>query len=152
MFTTIALVLTAALVLAVFIRLKKQNDTLKHLKQTQLNIRRKLEYLEETFGQEVAALNYEFQKQSDTLRFAGDMTFKEALAANPRVEEVMIAMHVGGCPDCAVSLDETLAHGAAKNSVDVEEFLIALNNLPAHDTNGQPEKPAQSHPKLNILP
>jgi len=152
MFITISLILTAALGSALFIVLKKQNDLLKHLKETQLHIRRKLEYLEEKFEQDVAALNYRFQKQNGTLRFPGDMTFEQALESNPKVEEIMMAMHVGGCPDCAVSMDETLAHGAARNGVAVEDFLIALNNLPQQDDNGQKSSDSsESHPKLKII-
>lgn len=152
MIVVIALILTAGLVSALLIILKKQNESLQHLKETQLKIRRKLEYLEETFGQDVAALNYQFQKQNGTLRFPGDMTFEQALESEPKVEEVMMAMHVGGCPDCAVSMDETLARGAARNGVDVEEFLIALNNLPRQDDNGHHSREApESHPKLKII-
>ncbi len=77
-----------------------------------------------------ARARYEALKQAGRLRFHEKMTFREALAINPNVEQAMVTLHVGGCPDCAVDLDETLAYGAAKNGMDVEAFLIALNNLP----------------------
>lgn len=121
-----------AVIGAVFqhIKSKQLSAKVESLRQSLSRQTRKLEFVEEKLQQDLSRLNYEFKKETGHLRFTKDMTFQEALALNPKVEEVMGAMHVGGCPDCAVDLSETLAYGAAKNSVDVEEFLLALNNLP----------------------
>lgn len=112
--------------------------------------RRKLEFVEETLKQEIAKLRYGLKKNTGQLTFHGDMTFKEALAINPRVQEIMGEMHVGGCPDCAVDLKQTLAYGAAINNVGVEDFLVALNDLPeSKSATNKPEK--SQHPELVIL-
>ncbi len=118
--------------------------------QSLTRTRRKLEFVEETLGQEIAKLRYGLKKNTGQLTFHGDMTFKEALAINPRVQEIMGEMHVGGCPDCAVDLKQTLAYGAAINNVGVEDFLVALNDLP--ESKSATNKPDKSqHPELVIL-
>ncbi len=108
---------------------------------------RKLELLEENLSQSLAKARYEFRKQRNELKFHAEMTFREALALNPDVQQIMNKMHVGGCPDCAVELDQTLGYGAASNAVGVEAFLVALNNL--DDPRTTPEtSPASSALKL----
>jgi len=101
---------------------------------------RKLEFVENSVTQDIAKLNFELKKYQGDLTFHADMTFSEALAVNVRVQDVMNEMHVGGCPDCKVELNQTLAYGAAINSVSPEAFLIALNNLEA--PANQPKQPS----------
>ncbi len=113
-----------------FVQSRHLAARLERLRDSFDRFRRQSEAEQERLRQDTARLNYALKKQSGTLRFHENMTFREALAINPKVEEVMASLHVGGCPDCAVDLNETLAYGAAKNAVDVEAFLIALNNLP----------------------
>ncbi len=114
-------------------RVTKLSSKLTVMRDSHYRNSQKWSHLEETTRQSLAKLNYELKKQTGQLKFHKDMTFKDALQINPKVEEVMATMHVGGCPDCAVDLNETLEYGAAKNSVNIEQFLIELNNLPEPD-------------------
>ncbi len=144
-----------ALAYAVFnyFKIKKVSAKLNLVSDSHYRHTRHQSYFEEKTLQEVARLKYEMKKAAGQLPFHKKMTFKEALAINPKVEEVMGSMHVGGCPDCAVDLNETLEYGAAKNNVDMEEFLIALNNLPEPEENSERKYNSnfQNHPGLKIV-
>ncbi|MCH9007597.1 hypothetical protein IIA29_06260 [candidate division KSB1 bacterium] len=150
-FSLFALALVSFLVVAILAWwIRKLSARLESTTQSLTRTRRKLEFVEETLGQEIAKLRYGLKKNTGQLTFHGDMTFKEALAINPRVQEIMGEMHVGGCPDCAVDLKQTLAYGAAINNVGVEDFLVALNDLP--ESKSATNKPDKSqHPELVIL-
>lgn len=150
-FSLFALALVSFLVVAILAWwIRKLSARLESTTQSLTRTRRKLEFVEETLGQEIAKLRYGLKKNTGQLTFHGDMTFKEALAINPRVQEIMGEMHVGGCPDCAVDLKQTLAYGAAINNVGVEDFLVALNDLPASKSaTNKPDK--SQHPELVIL-
>jgi len=150
-FSLFALALVSFLVVAILAWwIRKLSARLESMTQSLTRTRRKLEFVEETLGQEIAKLRYGLKKNTGQLTFHGDMTFKEALAINPRVQEIMGEMHVGGCPDCAVDLKQTLAYGAAINNVGVEDFLVALNDLP--ESKSATNKPDKSqHPELVIL-
>lgn len=150
-FSLFALTLVSFLVVAILAWwIRKLSARLESMTQSLTRTRRKLEFVEETLGQEIAKLRYGLKKNTGQLTFHGDMTFKEALAINPRVQEIMGEMHVGGCPDCAVDLKQTLAYGAAINNVGVEDFLVALNDLP--ESKSATNKPDKSqHPELVIL-
>lgn len=150
-FSLFALALVSFLVVAILAWwIRKLSARLESMTQSLTRTRRKLEFVEETLGQEIAKLRYGLKKNTGQLTFHGDMTFKESLAINPRVQEIMGEMHVGGCPDCAVDLKQTLAYGAAINNVGVEDFLVALNDLP--ESKSATNKPDKSqHPELVIL-
>ncbi|MCZ6818266.1 MAG: hypothetical protein O7G31_02080 [Calditrichaeota bacterium] len=150
-FSLFALALVSFLVVAILAWwIRKLSARLESTTQSLTRTRRKLEFVEETLRQEIAKLRYGLKKNTGQLTFHGDMTFKEALAINPRVQEIMGEMHVGGCPDCAVDLKQTLAYGAAINNVGVEDFLVALNDLP--ESKSATNKPDKSqHPELVIL-
>ncbi|NIR50816.1 hypothetical protein GWO43_19625 [candidate division KSB1 bacterium] len=149
------IIATAAIAYALInqVRLKKLSHKLALLRESYDRHRTHRTKSEEETQQKLARLNYELKKQNGSLKFHKDMTFHEALTVNPKVEEVMGSMHVGGCPDCAVDLNEILAYGAAKNSVDVEEFLIALNNLPEPEESETMGKigPDEKHPELKVV-
>lgn len=140
----------AALAYAVYnhFQTKKLSARCERLSDSLSRTIRKLELVEHTLSDDIAALRYDIKKQQGKLVFHEDMTFKEALDINPRVQEVMNEMHVGGCPDCAVDTNQTLAYGAAINSVDVRKFLVALNNLPMPEQNKRDK--AESS-KLKVL-
>jgi GrpB-like predicted nucleotidyltransferase (UPF0157 family) len=145
-----------AMIYAVFNHIKARGleTKLARLRESYDRHRSRYERFEEKARQDLAQVNYEQKKQAGKLRFHRKMTFREALAVNPKVEEVMGALHIGGCPDCAVDLNETLEYGAAKNSVDIEEFLIALNNLPESEyetVSKQFAQEAQEPPELKVI-
>jgi hypothetical protein len=130
-------------------KIKKVTDKLNLVSDSHYLHTRHQSNFEEKTLQEIARVKYEIKKAAGKLTFHEKMTFKEALAINPKVEEVMGSMHVGGCPDCAVDLNETLEYGAAKNNVGVEEFLIALNNLPELEETEKIN--SKSHSALKIV-
>ena len=62
-------------------------------------------------------------------RFSGDMTVEAALSLDPRARWVLAAYHVGGCGNCAMSDQETLAELAAGYKIEVARLLDDLNSL-----------------------
>lgn len=122
------------------VRVRRLNAGLKRISDSHARAVRKMEFIEDTLAGDIAKLKFDLKNYHGDLTFKSDMTFRQALAVNPKVQNVMNEMHVGGCPDCRVELDQTLAQGAAVNSVSPEAFLVRLNNLEAPVS--QPKQPA----------
>ncbi|RMF67918.1 MAG: hypothetical protein D6743_04140 [Calditrichaeota bacterium] len=143
-------VAVAALAVACYtlVKLRKLTRGHRQLQASHSRALGNLNRLEENLTKRVNRLNYALREQSGRLRFREEMTFEQALAIDPRVEEVMAEMHVGGCPDCAVDVHETLAAGAARNGVNVLDFLSALNALSESEELVQPKN---GHAELRVL-
>ena len=62
-------------------------------------------------------------------RFVPEMTVDAALALHPSARWVFAAYHIGGCAQCAISTEETLAEVATGYELPLERMLADLNAL-----------------------
>ncbi|HUP44558.1 MAG TPA: disulfide oxidoreductase [Thermoanaerobaculia bacterium] len=62
-------------------------------------------------------------------QFQPDMTVDEALAFHPAARWVFAAYHLGGCTNCGVSSEETLAQVAEGYGLPLRKLLGDLNSL-----------------------
>lgn len=63
-------------------------------------------------------------------QFNKDMTFAQAMQANPETVKVLRKFNLG-CVGCMGAQNETLEQGAAAHGIDVNELLKELNALNA---------------------
>ncbi len=63
------------------------------------------------------------------LRFEADMTVGEAMSLHPSARWVFAAYHLGGCSNCAVSNEETLAQVAEGYGLPLNKLMDDLNAL-----------------------
>lgn len=61
--------------------------------------------------------------------FVPEMTVGEALASHPAARWVFAAYHIGGCSECAMSEEETLAQLAEGYGLPLEKLIRDLNTL-----------------------
>jgi len=61
--------------------------------------------------------------------FVPEMTVGEALASHPAARWVFAAYHIGGCSQCAMSEEETLAQLAEGYGLPLEKLISDLNTL-----------------------
>jgi hybrid cluster-associated redox disulfide protein len=61
--------------------------------------------------------------------FVPEMTVGEALASHPAARWVFAAYHIGGCSQCAMSEEETLAQLAEGYGLSLEKLIRDLNTL-----------------------
>ena len=61
--------------------------------------------------------------------FVPDMTVGAALAFHPAARWVFAAYHIGGCSQCAMSEEETLAQLAEAYGLPLEKLIRDLNSL-----------------------
>jgi hybrid cluster-associated redox disulfide protein len=62
-------------------------------------------------------------------KFEAETTVGEALARHPAARWVFAAYHLGGCSNCAVSNEETLAQVAEGYGLPLKKLLADLNSL-----------------------
>lgn len=62
-------------------------------------------------------------------RFDAEMTVGEVLSLHPAARWVLAAYHLGGCSNCAVSTEETLAQVAEGYGLPLKKLLNDLNSL-----------------------
>jgi hypothetical protein len=89
--------------------------------------------LREESAASMAELRVALNRQAGSLRFAPEMSLREAQLIHPQVHEVLAGFHLGGCESCAVEPDDTLAEICAAKGVPMEQLLGTLNLLVAGD-------------------
>jgi hypothetical protein len=62
-------------------------------------------------------------------RFSEEMTVGEALLLDARARWVLAAYHIGGCSQCAISVEVTLAQLAQGYGIELGKLLADLNSL-----------------------
>lgn len=62
-------------------------------------------------------------------QFAPEMTVGEALEFHPGARWVFAAYHIGGCSQCAMSEEETLAQVAQGYGLPLDKLIRDLNSL-----------------------
>jgi hypothetical protein len=88
--------------------------------------------LREEVADGMARLRVDMMKGEGEVRFRPEMTVREAKMVHGQAEEVLAGYHLGGCDDCAVESDETLAQICAAHGVDEQGLLANLNTLLAN--------------------
>jgi hypothetical protein len=63
------------------------------------------------------------------VEFSTSMTVREARRLHPQTEQVLAAFHLGGCSNCAVDPDVTLAEAVRERGIDAVQLLASLNQL-----------------------
>lgn len=106
-------------------RLERLSSTLYETRQEQRQQDRAIQ-------NQVAALDVQMQKMSGDIRFDPDAPLTELFAREPRAQNVLAAFHIGGCADCAVDENESLAEAVRARGADLNKVMTALNTLPAN--------------------
>lgn len=85
--------------------------------------------LREELAESKAALHVELMQRTGTVRFAPEMTVREATRIHPQVQQILAGFHLGGCDSCAVEPDETLAQICQEKGISEDSLLGTLNLL-----------------------
>ena len=75
-----------------------------------------------------AQMRHEMLRRVDD-RFVPTMTVREATLLHPRAAQVLAGFHLGGCDNCAVEPDDTLAALCGRRGVAEGVLLANLNSL-----------------------
>lgn len=73
-------------------------------------------------------LRFEIRKAAGLVRFEPSTTIAEIQANHPQGEQILASFHMGGCHNCAVSPDETIAGACQRLNVSETALLSALRN------------------------
>lgn len=96
-----------------------------------------LRQMEDELKQTAAALRVEIMQQAGTVRFTPGTTVREATFIHPQATQMLASFHVGGCSNCAVGPDATLAEVCEEKGVDIDALLTNLNLLAQASNGGQ---------------
>jgi hypothetical protein len=89
-------------------------------------------------------------QRTGTARFTPEMTARTAMLLHPQVNEILAGFHLGGCSDCAIEPDETLAQICTERGIALDTLLGNLNMLVV-DSN-VPQSNGYAAPKMVKLP
>jgi hypothetical protein len=73
-------------------------------------------------------LRFEIRKAAGQVRFEPSTTLGEVQAVHPFAEQILAGFHMGGCHNCAISPDETIAAACQRLNVNETALLAALRN------------------------
>lgn len=85
--------------------------------------------LREELAVNTAQLRVELMRQTGALHITPEMTVREVQMLHPQAGQVLAGFHLGGCSNCAVEPDDTLAKLSADHNVDMQQLLSSLNLL-----------------------
>jgi len=91
--------------------------------------------LEQSQAATVAELRAEIARSSGKAAFRPSMSVRESYALHPQAQEILAAYHMGGCSNCAVEVDDTIAAVCTAAGVETGQVIRDLNALLA----GQPQ-------------
>ncbi len=115
--------------------LKNVTAKLDRLQTTVYETRKDMKTQQQELENRIATLDVSMQKATGTLRFDPNQSLTHLFQVEPRAESVLAAFHIGGCADCAVDENGSLAQAVRERGADMDRILTALNMLPA---NGNP--------------
>lgn len=78
----------------------------------------------------IAGLDVSVQKATGKLRFNPDASLTHLYEIEPRAEDILAAFHIGGCAECMVDENHSLAEAVRERGADLDRVLTALNTLP----------------------
>jgi hypothetical protein len=88
-----------------------------------------LHRLREELAATTAQLRTDIKRNTGQLRFTSEMTVREAQLLHPQATQILASFHLGGCSNCAIEPDETLAGVCHSQGQDVNRLLHNLNLL-----------------------
>lgn len=117
------------------LRLQQENDKLRarldRYNKTLFTVESEVRSMQEALAEATAALRAEMMTSTGTARFTPEMTARTAMLLHPQVNEILAGFHLGGCSDCAIEPDETLAQICQERGIAVDTLLGNLNMLVA---------------------
>ena len=139
-----ALVVSAAALLYSW-RLQQENEKLRgrldRYNKTLFSAENDLRSLREEIADNNAKFQAELMQRTGTARFTPEMTARTATLLHPQVNQIFASFHLGGCSDCSIEPDETLAQVCAERGIALDTLLGNLNMLVADSSalqgNGQ---------------
>jgi hypothetical protein len=112
-----------------FRRANQLQEKVERLQATLYSTRADLRQMNEELSGRLERVDYVIKKNSGELRFNPSLRLAELYAIEPRAPSVLAPFHIGGCTDCAVDEQATLAEAARQRGADLDRVLVALNNL-----------------------
>src|SRR5581483_7217510 len=110
--------------------LKALTAKLDRLQTTLFETRQDQRKQQEQVENRIAALDVSLQKATGKLRFDPNLSLTRLYEIEPRAELVLAAFHIGGCADCMVDENLSLADAVRQRGADLDRVLTALNTLP----------------------
>lgn len=104
---------------------------LDRLQTTLYESRQEQRSTQQEFENRLAALDVALQQATGKLRFDPETPLIRLFETEPRAQSVLAAFHIGGCADCAVDENHSLAEAVRERGADLNRILTALNTLPA---------------------
>lgn len=145
----------AAIALLYAWRLQQENEKLRgrldRYNKTLFTVENEVRSLREELAEASASLRAELMQSTGTARFTPDMTARTAILLHPQVNQILAGFHLGGCSDCAIEPDETLAQICVERGVEVDTLLGNLNMLVVDSAQPQ-ENGRIAAPRLVKLP
>jgi len=135
-------------------RLQQENEKLRgrldRYNKTLFAAENDLRNLREEIADNSARFQAELMQRTGTARFTPEMTARTATLLHPQVDQILAGFHLGGCSDCAVEPDETLAQICAERGIALDTLLGNLNMLVVD--SAAPHNGQVYAPKLVKLP
>ena len=88
-----------------------------------------------------AQLRVEWKQRTGDITFQPQMTVREAQLLHPQTQQILAGFHLGGCSNCAIEPDDTLAKVCSENGLDLNGLMNNLNSLVTNSSgqaNGAP--------------
>lgn len=149
-------ILLAAAALFYALRLQQENDKLRarldRYNKTLFTVENEVRAMRDDLAEASAQLRAELMTRTGTARFTPEMTARTASLLHPQVDQILAGFHLGGCSDCAIEPDETLAQICEERGIAVDTLLGNLNMLVADSSVPQGNGAANGAPKLVKLP
>lgn len=90
-----------------------------------------IRHLREEAATTTAQLRVEWKQRTGDITFQPEMTVREAQLLHPQTQQILAGFHLGGCNNCAVEPDDTLAKVCRENGLDPNILISNLNLLMA---------------------
>jgi hybrid cluster-associated redox disulfide protein len=142
----IALIVAALALIVAFFTLRRAGTLAERVDRatsSMLELRGALNETTEKLNSTLTDLRFEQRVQAGETIFSPKMTIAEALAVHPKVNEVLVSFHLGGCSHCAVSDVDTIEGACQTYGIDQVALMNALNGL-AGGISGGSAKPIKT--------
>ena len=85
--------------------------------------------MREEIAVEMSRLRVDLLQRTGAVVFTPDMTVREAQWLHPQTQQVLAGFHLGGCSNCAVDMNDTLAKVCNQSGTDINVLSGNLNSL-----------------------
>jgi hybrid cluster-associated redox disulfide protein len=134
-----------ALIVAVLVlqRVGAVAGGLDRMADSVLELRNALNETDDKLDSALTDLRLAQRRQAGETIFSPTMTMAEAMQVHPKVAEVLVSFHLGGCSNCAVRDVDTIEGACQSYGIDQAALMAALNNL-AGGASGGAAAPAKT--------